>query len=158
MERDCQDCTSLSLCDAKILATNMGAHLTIDLQNMILHLKSLCYPINDDDMAPPLYNDNNACIKWCHNSTMKGNGHIEHREKLHHQPHQQKCNPSDIFTKEMCDGANFQLHNTSMSQGADFLKGIYNSLHLLSTPHCRHVAKTTNWYGASLGGTKTCEM
>ena len=70
---DRQDCTSLSSCDAKIRATEMGSHLTVNLRNMILHLQSLGYPINDTDMATPLYNDNDACVKWCHNLTTKGN-------------------------------------------------------------------------------------
>ena len=48
---DRQDCTSLGLCNAKIRATNMGFCLTINLRNMILHLQSLSYPIDDTDMA-----------------------------------------------------------------------------------------------------------
>jgi hypothetical protein len=68
-----QDRTLLSLCDAEIRATNMDARLTVNLRNMILHLQSLGYPINDTDIATPLYNDNKACVKWCHNLTTKGN-------------------------------------------------------------------------------------
>jgi hypothetical protein len=33
-------------------------------------------------MATPLYNDNDACVKWCHNLTTKGNRHIEQRENV----------------------------------------------------------------------------
>ena len=62
---DWQKCTSLSLCDAEIRATNMGSCLTINIRSMILHLKSLGYPIDDTDITTPLYNDNNACAKWC---------------------------------------------------------------------------------------------
>jgi hypothetical protein len=47
---------------------------------MISSLSSLGYPIRDTKTATPLYNDNEACIKWCHNMTTKGNRHIEQRE------------------------------------------------------------------------------
>ncbi len=107
----------LSLCDAEIRATNMGACLTVNLSNLILHLQSLGYPINDTDLATPLYNDNKACMKWCHNLTTKGNRHIEHKETATREwvadgtipvSHVSgKCNPSDIFTKEIRGGANF---------------------------------------------------
>jgi hypothetical protein len=114
---DCQDPTSLSLCEAKICATNMGSHLTINIQNMIIHLASLSYPINNATMVTPLYNNNEACIKWCHNLTTKGNRHIEHCKNVTRKwvaagsitvTHvSRKCNPSDIFTKEMRNGAHF---------------------------------------------------
>jgi len=115
---DRQERTSLSSCDAEIRATNMGSHLTVNVRNMILHIASLGYPITDAEQPTPLYNDNEACVKWCHNLTMKGNHHIEHRENatrewvedgtitVHHVSG--KCNPSDIFTKEVRDGANFR--------------------------------------------------
>ena len=114
---DQQECTLLSLCDAEIRATNMGARLTVNLRNLILHLQSLGYHINDTDLATPLYNDNKACVKWCHNLTTKGNRHIKHKVTTTREwvangtiavSHVSgKCNPSDIFTKEMRDGANF---------------------------------------------------
>ena len=72
--------TSLSTCEAEIWATNMGSRLTVNLRNLILHLQSIGYPINDTDIATPLYNDNDACVRWYHNLTTKGNRHIEHRE------------------------------------------------------------------------------
>ena len=49
-----QEGTSLSLGDTKIRATAMGSCLTINARNLILHLKSLGYPINDADVATPL--------------------------------------------------------------------------------------------------------
>ena len=70
------------MCDAEIRATAMGSCLTINTRNLILHLKSLGYPINDADAATLLYNDNDACVKWCHNLTTKGNHHIELRENV----------------------------------------------------------------------------
>ena len=134
-----QERTSLSSCDAEIRATNMGSRLTVNLRNMILHLQSLGYPIDDTDLATPIYNDNDACVKWCHNLTTKGNRHIEHRENATREwvadgslaiSHVSgKCNPSDIFTKEMRDGANFRrLRDSFMSRASDFLKNIFVSL------------------------------
>jgi hypothetical protein len=58
-----QDRTLLSSCDAEIRATNMGARLTFNLRNLILHLQSFGYPINHTDLATPLYNDNKSCVK-----------------------------------------------------------------------------------------------
>ena len=143
---DRQERTSLSSCDAEIRATNMGSRLTVGVRNMILHLASTGYPITDAQQATPLYNDNEACVKWCHNLTTKGNRHIEHRENATREwvadgtltvAHVSgKCNPSDIFTKEMRDGANFRrIRDSFMSRASTFLKGIYNSLHPLSTQH-----------------------
>ena len=122
-----QDRTSLSSCDAEIRAKNMGACLTINLRNLILHLQSLSRPIDDTDLATPLYNDNEACMKWCHDLTRKGNRHIEHKETATRKwvadgtiavSHVSgKCNLSDIFTKEMRDGANFRrLRDSFMSR------------------------------------------
>ncbi len=80
-----QERTSLSTCEAEIRATNMGSHLTINLRNLILHLQSIGYPSNDTDIATPLYNNNKACVRWCHNLTTKGNRRIEHRENVTHE-------------------------------------------------------------------------
>lgn len=113
-----QERTSLSSCEAKqSRATNIGSRLTINVCNMILCLVSLGYPINARNTATPLYNDNDACVKWCHNLTTKGNHHIEHQENATQEWVEDiiitvthisgKCNPSDIFTKEMHDSANF---------------------------------------------------
>jgi hypothetical protein len=134
----------------------MGPRLTVNLRNLILHLQSLGYPINDTALATPLYNDNKSCMKWCHNLTMKGNCHIEHKETATREwiadgtitvSHVSgKCNPSDIFTKEMRDGANFrQLCNSFMSRALDFLKDIFTFLHPLSKPLHEHVAQTANY-------------
>jgi hypothetical protein len=146
---DRRERTSLSLCDAKICATNMDSHLTVNVRNMILHLASLGYPITDAKQPTPLYNDNKACVKWCHNLTTKGNRHIEHRENATHEwvadgtitvEHVSgKCNPSNIFTKEMRDGTNAcRLHDSFMPRASTFLKGIYNFLHPLSSQPLEH--------------------
>ena len=153
---DRQERTSLSSCEAEIRATNMGSRLTVNLRNMILHLQSLGYPIDDTNSATPLYNDNDACVKWCHNLTTKGNRHIENRENATREWVEDgtiavshvsgKCNPSDIFTKEMRDGANFRrLRDSFMSRGSDFLKGIFNSLGPATKPLDEHFAQTASY-------------
>jgi hypothetical protein len=83
---------------------------------MISSLFSLGYPICDTKTATPLYNDNEACIKWFHNMMTKGNCHTEQHENavcewvangiltvLHVSG---KTNIANIFTKEMHDGTN----------------------------------------------------
>jgi hypothetical protein len=114
---DRQDRTALSSCEAEIRATNMGSRLTINIRNMISHLANCGFPINDTSLATPVYNDNNACIKWCHNLTSKGNRHIELRENVNREwvdngfitvSHVSgKSNPADLFTKEIRHGAHF---------------------------------------------------
>ncbi len=112
-----QERTALGSCDAEIRAMNMGSRLTVNTCNMISHLSSIGYPIKDSNAPTPLFNDNEACVQWCHNMTSKGNRHIELKENSVGEWVEDgtitvthvagKCNPSDIFTKEMRDGANF---------------------------------------------------
>ena len=141
----------------------MGSHLTINTRNLIIHLKSLGYPINDTDVATPLYNDNEACVKWCHNLTTKGNCHIEHRENVTQEWVEDgsisvshvngKCNPSNIFTKEMHDSANFRcLRDSFMSRASNFLRGIFNSLHPLSASTSEYVAQHASYVTPSCPG------
>jgi len=115
---DWQERTALSSCDAEIHATNMGSRLTVNTRNMISSLADFGYPIHDCTSSTHLYNDNDACIKWCHNMPTKGNRHIENRENSTREwvtdgtisvSHiSGKCNIVDIFTKEMRDSANFR--------------------------------------------------
>jgi hypothetical protein len=155
---DRQERTSLSSCEAEIRATNMGSRLTVNLRNMILHLQSLGYPIDDTDSATQLYNDNDACVKWCHNlaTNTKASCHIENRENATREWVEDgtiavshvsgKCNPSDIFTKEMRDGANFRrLRDWFMYRGSDFLKGIFNSLSPATKPLDKHFAQSASY-------------
>jgi hypothetical protein len=134
-----QDRTSLSLCEAEIHATNTGLRLTVNMRNMISSLLSLGYPIRDADSLTPLYNDNNACVKWCHNMTTKGNRHIENWENSVCEWVADgtltvlyvcgKSNIADIFTKEMRDAANFcRLRDAFMSRESVFIK-CFHSLH-----------------------------
>ncbi len=64
-----------------------------------------------------------------------------------------KCNPWDIFTKEMHNGANFRrLRDLFMSRALDFLKVIFTSLHPLSKPLHEHVAQSVNYVLPLLSG------
>jgi hypothetical protein len=102
---------------------------------MISGLSDLGYPIHDCESPTPLYNDNDACVRWCHIMTTKGNCHIKNRENSTREwvangtisvSHVSgKCNIADIFTKEMRDGANFRrLRDSFMCRASDYLKGI----------------------------------
>jgi hypothetical protein len=151
---DRQDHTALRLCKAEISAMNMGSCLTINIRNMISHLANCGFPINDTSLATLIYNDNNACIKWCHNLTSKGNHHIELRENVTREwvdngsitvSHVSgKSNPADLFTKEMQDGAHFRrLQDSFMRQSLDFLKGIHTLT--LPLPEITHIAQSVHY-------------
>jgi hypothetical protein len=131
---DRQERTSLRSCEAEIRATNMGACLTVNTRNMISSLSNLGYPINDTTLPTPLYNNSDACVKWCHNMTTKGNQHVKNCGNSTRKwvadgtitvtQVAGKCNVSNIFTKEMQDGASFrQLQDSFMYQASNYLKG-----------------------------------
>ncbi len=135
---DQQDRNLLSSCEAKIPATNTGLHLTVNTPNMILSLLSLGYPISDADLATALYNDNDACVKWCHNMTTKGNQHIKNWDNsvckwvadgtLTVSHVSGKTNIADIFTKEMRDSANFHcLRDALMCRASNYIKHFHSS-------------------------------
>ena len=125
----------------------MGARLTVNTRNMISSLADLCYPIEDTTSPPsPLYNDNDACAKWCHNMTTKGNRHIKNRKNstcewvadgtitVTHIAG--KCNVSEIFTKEMRDGANFhRLRGSCMCRASNYLKSIHHLASIVGSHH-----------------------
>ncbi len=104
-----------------------------------LALSSLGYPICNTKTATPLYNNNEVCIKWCHNMTTKGNFHIKQCENavqewvadgtltvLHVSG---KTNIADIFTKEMCNGANFWcLRDSLMCRSSNYNKRFHSSV------------------------------
>jgi hypothetical protein len=106
---------------------------------MISSLSSLGYPIRDTKATTLLYNNNKACIKWCHNMTTKGNRHIEQCKNavqewvadstltvLHVSG---KTNTANIFTKEMRGGANFQcLRDSLMCHSIDYNKRLHSSV------------------------------
>ncbi len=134
----------------------MGSRLTVNTHNLTLDLSSKGYPITNTESATPVFNDINACVQWCHNMMTKGNQHIEHRENVTREwveagsisvSHvSRKCNPADIFTKDMRDAANFcHIHEAFMSRGSDFLKGIYACLSELVVTPPLHVAHTAHY-------------
>ncbi len=106
-----QERTALSSCDTEICTTNMGSRLTVNTRNMISHLSSISYPIKDTNAPMPLFNNNEACVQWCHNMTSKGNRHIELKKNSVQEWVEDgtitgthvagKYNPSNIFTKEI---------------------------------------------------------
>jgi hypothetical protein len=164
---DRQEHTSLSLCKAEIWATNMGSCLTINTRNMISHLSACGYPINNASSPTPIYNNNEACIKWCHNMTSRGNCHIELQENVTREWVNEgaitvshvsgKSNPANIFTKTMRDGANFcRLLDSFMCRGSDFLKSLYTST--LPIPNAMpsdpfHIAQLAHYIPPSAPGT-----
>ncbi len=151
---DRQDCFSLSPCEAEIRATNMGSRLIVNTRNLISDLSSNGYPIKDAKSATPIYNDNDACIQWCYDIISKGDCHIEQWKNVTCEWVKDgsltvshisgKSNPTDIFTKEMHDGANFHhICNAFMCCSSDFLKVIYVALS--ETPSPLHVVQTAHY-------------
>ncbi len=88
-----------------------------------------------------LYNDNESCVKWSHNMTMKQICHMEMRKNAVCEWVQDdflkvlhvlgRINPADIFTKEMRDGAQFwRLRDSLMCPLFDFLQQSLLDVHL----------------------------
>ena len=126
-----QQRTSLSSCEAEVRATNEGTKLTMALRHFASSYDASGTPLPELAEPAMIYNDNEACVIWANGFTTKGLRHIEHREnyvrelvqdgavRVAHVPG--KCNPSDIFTKEMKDGAHFRrLRDSFMSRAANF--------------------------------------
>ncbi len=141
----------------------MGSRLTVNTRHMISSLSDLGYPISDCKISTPLFNDNDACVKWCHNMTTKGNRHIENKENSTREwvadgtisiSHVSgKSNVSDIFTKEMRDGANFRrLRDSFMCRLSDYLKGILPGVPNPSDPPLPVLAQSTVTVPASRPG------
>jgi hypothetical protein len=121
---------------------------------MISHLANCGFPINDTSLATPVYNDDNACIKWCRILTSKGNCHIKLRKSVTREwvdngsitvSHVSgKSNPADLFTKEMQDGAHSRrLRDSFRRQSLDFLKGIHTLT--LPLPEITHIAQLAHY-------------
>ncbi len=101
----------------------------------------------------PLYNDNAACIQWSHNMTSKKIRHMELRKNFVREWVENKTlnvfhvsgrvNPTDIFTKEMQDGAHFRrLQDSFMCRLSDFLQQSLLVIHH-SRPHTQLIVR---WY------------
>ena len=128
-----QDKTSLSSCEAEIRATNEGGKLTVATRNLAVDFVSTGYNISDTSDSTDVYNDNQSCVNWSYNMTMKQIRHMELRDNSVKEWVADKtlkvlhvkgtCNPADIFTKEMRDGAHFRrLRDSSMCRHSDFLR------------------------------------
>ncbi len=132
------------------------------LQNLCRSFTESGFSILDIDKPTPIYNNNNTCVQWSHNMTLKAGLYIEFRKYLVHEWVQDKTvsveniagklNPANIFTKEMLDGTHFCcLRNSLMSWLLDFFHTT-----LLETHHAHQwsqhsVAPSAAWVGLALG-------
>jgi hypothetical protein len=106
-----QDRTSLSSCEAKIRATSATSKKVVDFRNFCRSISESGLPLLDATSPTILYNDNDACVNWSYNMTLKVACHIELHENLVRKWVQDKSlkvlhvadktNPAFIFTKEM---------------------------------------------------------
>jgi hypothetical protein len=137
---ECQKRTSLSSCEAEICAASATSKKVVDFRNLCRSVSNSGLPVPDASSPMVLYNDNNACIQWSHNMTLKAACHIELREnsvckwvqdktlKVIHVAG--KTNPADIFTKKMRDGTHFWwLRDSFMSRLSDFLSTSVFAVH-----------------------------
>ena len=108
-----QNCTSLSSCKAKIVATNK---CITELEHVCNHAQDL--DIQDATTCIMIYNDNDACINWSASVMNKGTKYIILHEnyirearllgiaKITRIPG--VINASDLFTKALKDAAHFR--------------------------------------------------
>ena len=99
-------------------ATNKCCKLIMTAQNVAGGFTIAGAPLSDNSKATTVYNDNEVCISWSNNITMKNIRHMElHDNSVHEWFHGKSLrishvagnyNPNDISTKEMKDGANFR--------------------------------------------------
>ena len=107
-----QDNTTLSTCQAEVVATTECSKELIHLRNVLEDLS-----LHDVLTSTPLYNDNRACIDWCKNSTTKGMKYLNMQENFVREWHRNgdltvtqingKFNPSKMFTKEDKDVSHY---------------------------------------------------
>jgi hypothetical protein len=137
---ECQECTSLSLCEAEIWATNTTSKKVIDFCNLSQSASKSDHTLSDINSQIDLYNNKDACVKWSYNMTSKVAQHTELSENSIREWVQDKTldvchvagkvNPADIFTKEMRDGAQLQcLRDSFMSCLLDFLPASLLAIH-----------------------------
>jgi hypothetical protein len=113
----CQECTSLSSCEAEIHAINATSKKVVDFRNLCQSVSDLGLSVHDVTSPIILYIDNNIYVNWPYNMTSKAACHIKLRENSVREWVQDgtlkflhvasKTNPADIFTKEMQDGTHF---------------------------------------------------
>jgi hypothetical protein len=150
-----QDRTSLSSCKAEIRATNATSKKMVDFRNVCQSMVESGHDIADVTSPTPLFNDNDACVRWTYNMTSKAACHIELREnsvrkwiqsKLLTVKHVSgKLNSSDIFTKKMRDGMHsWRLRDSFMSHLSNFVNASLLAVHhgpqsaLSSVPAAAH--------------------
>ena len=124
--------TSLSSCEAEINATNLGSKLTVAARHFTRGFEACGVPAPSDISQPTqVFNDNNTCVLWSGNMTLKALRRIELREISVREWVQDKSikvlhvagidNVSGIFTKEMRDVAHFcRMRDSFMCRLADF--------------------------------------
>lgn len=129
---DRQERTSLSSCEAEIRATSAASNLTMSMRNIMESMIANGFALGDLAAPTTVYNDNESCVAWSHNMTSKGVRHMSLKdnsvreyvdEELIDVVHVAgKCNPADIFTKEMKDGAQFRrIRDSFMSRLSAFV-------------------------------------
>eukprot|EP00956_Cyclotella_meneghiniana_P016782 scaffold26800_cov39-Cyclotella_meneghiniana.AAC.1 len=114
-----QNRTSLSSCEAEIVATN---ECMTELEHIRHRAIDLHMPEANDKIT--VYNDNDACVQWSASVTNKGTKHMNLKENYVREAHQLGLaevkhipgviNTSDLFTKELRDGAHFRRCRDSM--------------------------------------------
>jgi hypothetical protein len=135
-----QECTSLSSCEAKIWAKNAASKKVVDFCNLSCSVFKNSHTIKGLYSPMVLYNNNDACVKWLHNTTSKAARHIELRENSIREWVQDKTlnvicvagkiNPANNITKEMKDGAHFCcLRDSFMICLSDFVNDSLLDLH-----------------------------
>jgi hypothetical protein len=77
---ECQECTSLSSCKAKIWATNSTSKKAVNFHNLCWSVLESGVPLSDVNKATTIYNGNDTFVRWSHNMTSKAVHHIELRK------------------------------------------------------------------------------
>jgi hypothetical protein len=135
-----QECMSLSSCEAEIQTTNATLKKVVDFCNLSRSVSESGHTIDGLSSPTVLYNNNDACVKWLHNMISKAAHHIELCENSIWEWVQDmtwnvihvagKTNPTDIFTKEMKEGAHFcRLRDSFMICLSDFVNHSLLNLH-----------------------------
>ena len=128
--------TSLSLCEAKIHATCATSKKVVDFYNLCPSMGESGHTLHNMDTSTPIYNDNEACIRWSHsmitNGTRENSVHEWVQDNMVSVKHMSgKVNPTDIFTKKMKDGAYFfRLWDSFMSRLSDFNNSALLAVHV----------------------------
>jgi hypothetical protein len=103
--------------EAEIRTTNATSKKVVDFRNLSHSVSNVGYTLPNIDAPTILYNNNDACLKWSYNMTLKAARHIElcknsvrewvQEYTLNVKHVSGKLNPANIFTKKMRDGAHF---------------------------------------------------